>query len=62
MIKTLLTQRGVFYYAGENCDSIDEHQARGEGDKWYYDIRLDNGVIVRIFDPVQASIEEEEER
>lgn len=30
--------------------SILEHEARGEGDKWYYDLILDNGDKIRLFD------------
>lgn len=28
-----------------------EHQAMGEGDKWYYDIVFDDGSILRTFNP-----------
>lgn len=38
-----------FFTIGE-CGVLDiiEHQARGEGDKWYYDVVLENGIN-RIF-------------
>jgi hypothetical protein len=31
---------------------IEEHRARGEGDKWYYDVFLADGTVVREFQPV----------
>lgn len=34
-----------------------EHQARGEGDKWHYDIVFDSGRIERIFNPNGAIFE-----
>ena len=33
-----------------------EHQARGEGDKWYYDIIGDNWNVTRVFQPVIVNI------
>ena len=35
---------------------IDEHQAMGEGDKWYYDIVMIDGSYIRIFDVIEAII------
>jgi hypothetical protein len=29
--------------------NIEEHAARGEGDKWYYDITFKNGDVRRLF-------------
>ena len=29
--------------------SITEHQARGEGDKWYYDVEFKDQSIMRLF-------------
>lgn len=28
---------------------IAEHSARGEGDKWYYDVKFKKGDIIRLF-------------
>lgn len=28
-----------------------EHSARGEGDKWYYDVIYTNGTEMRVFNP-----------
>lgn len=39
---------------------IVEHQAMGEGDKWYYDIIHEDGSILRIFNPNKAELEETE--
>jgi len=30
---------------------ITEHAAAGDGDKWYYDIHYNDGVVVRTFNP-----------
>ena len=30
---------------------ITEHKARGDGDKWFYDIVYANGIMRRIFNP-----------
>ena len=61
MIQHLLTQRGAVYDIANNCDCIEEHRAAGEGDKWYYDVHLGNGVILRVFDPLEVRILEGEE-
>ena len=46
------------YRAGVNCISITEHPARGEGDKWYYDIKLHDGSIIRTFNFEQIEFRE----
>jgi hypothetical protein len=33
------------------CVKIEEHQAQGEGDKWFYDIYRKDGTILRVFNP-----------
>lgn len=33
------------------CIAIEEHPAKGEGDRWYYDIFFDDGTVVRTFNP-----------
>ena len=38
-------------YGNIKCDSIAEHHAQGEGDKWYYDIHYSDGSFDRIFNP-----------
>jgi hypothetical protein len=30
---------------------ITEHSAKGEGDKWFYDIEYENGAMERTFNP-----------
>lgn len=42
------------YTVGPNVKSITEHSARGEGDKWYYDVEFTDGHKERLFNPVQA--------
>jgi hypothetical protein len=34
--------------------SIEEHRSAGEGDKWYYDIFLEDGSMQRTFNPNRA--------
>lgn len=54
----LKTQCGMEYIAGDNCERIKEHSSRGEGDKWFYDVYdKPEGVIVRIFDPLEVHLE-----
>lgn len=33
---------------------IKEHAAQGEGDKWYYDVITEDGVLIRVFNPHKA--------
>lgn len=43
------------YIVGEvGITEIKEHSAQGEGDKWYWDVCLDNGSIHRIFNPTDV--------
>jgi hypothetical protein len=39
------------YQVGEyaNCLNIEEHRPMGDGDKWFYDVTLNDGTITRIF-------------
>ena len=53
------TMRGHEWIAGENCDFIEEHPARGEGDRWFYDIHLPD-TIIRIFDPLEVRLVKDE--
>lgn len=39
------------YNAGINCIKIEEHLPCSEGDRLYYDIYLEDGTIVRTFNP-----------
>lgn len=52
-ITQLITRRGARWIVGDNCDCIEEHSAKGEGDAWFYDVYLDN-QMKRIFDPVEV--------
>jgi len=38
--------------SAEGVESITEHRAQGEGDKWYYDVKLINGQTIREFQPI----------
>ena len=54
----LKTQRGIEYITGDNCENIEEHPARSEGDKWFYDVYdKPEGIIIRIFDPLEVHLE-----
>ena len=46
-----------------NVKEIKEHSAKGDGDRWYYDIVFEGGDTFRIFDPnFVASVEEEDNK
>ena len=47
-IESIITS-SEYYSVGDNCVSITEHSAQGEGDRWYYDIKLHNGETIRAF-------------
>jgi len=48
----------VIYTVGEqSVTSIVEHRAAGEGDKWFYDVHIESGVIHRVFNPLSATID-----
>lgn len=43
------------YEVGRNgVVRIDEYRAQGEGDKWCWDVHLDDGRIISIFNPNQV--------
>jgi hypothetical protein len=55
MIEYVITERGTRYDVTlRNCYSITEHSARGEGDKWFYDVQITKSRTIRIFDPVEV--------
>lgn len=41
-------------YKGKTPIEIIEHTAGGEGDKWFYDVKFDDGSVERIFNPNQV--------
>ena len=57
MIWYLLTAKGKEYIVDENCAEIIEHPARGDGDKWFYDVINPDGegdnCVYRFFDPAE---------
>lgn len=42
---------GFNEYHNKKVLSIKEHRPAGEGDKWFYDIELENDKVVRVFNP-----------
>jgi len=40
---------GVDEYQDKKVINITEHRPAGEGDKWFYDIELEDNKIVRVF-------------
>ncbi|MHA1401630.1 MAG: hypothetical protein ACTSQE_14870 [Candidatus Heimdallarchaeaceae archaeon] len=43
------------WVVGKNSvEKIVERQPRGAGDKWYYDVHFENGIIRRIFNVTEA--------
>jgi hypothetical protein len=47
--KPFLSRNGNDDYNDKNVITITEHRPAGEGDKWFYDIELENHKIVRVF-------------
>jgi hypothetical protein len=41
----------TFTVGDKGCVEIEEHSAKGEGDKWYYDCHFEGGKMIRIFNP-----------
>lgn len=55
----LKTSGGEEYSVGNNCERIEEHQARGDGDKWFYDVYINdenNEILIRSFNPLEVRI------
>ena len=46
----------VYSVNGVNITKIQEYRPKGEGDKWYYDVFI-NDKIVRLFDFTQVTFE-----
>lgn len=43
------------YVVGESgVVDIKEHSAKGEGDRWFYDVHYESGKVIRVFDPKQV--------
>ena len=53
----ILTSYGCYTVGVDGCVSITEHSARGEGDKWYYDVLFATGNTIRSFDFEQVEFE-----
>jgi len=47
--KPFTSQNGSDEYNNVKVVSIQEHRAAGGDDKWFYDIKLENNNVVRIF-------------
>lgn len=47
------------YVVGLNCIKIEEHLPVGEGDRLYYDIYLEDGTMLRTFNPNLVEITKE---
>ena len=50
----ILTSYDWYTVGVDGCVSITEHSARGEGDRWYYDIAFEDGKTIRAFDVLQV--------
>ena len=51
-------ENAVIYTVGEqSVTKIVEHRPAGEGDKWYYDVHIESGVIHRVFNPLSVTRE-----
>jgi hypothetical protein len=50
IIKHVNTAHCITYEVGQNgVVKIEEHRARGEGDRWYYDVYYKSGRVLRLF-------------
>lgn len=47
------------YVVGINCTKIEEHLPFAEGDRVFYDIYLEDGTILRTFNPNLVEITKE---
>ncbi len=47
--KPFLSYNGNDEYQDKKVINIKEHRPAGEGDKWFYDIELEDNKIVRVF-------------
>lgn len=47
-------------YAKSIVKNIDEHRSQGEGDRWFYDINLESGEMVRVFNPNTVLFDKDE--
>ena len=57
------TKEGTDFRQVDFLSVIDivEHNAQGDGDKWYYDIIHKNGTVCRVFEPIIVVFEPVEE-
>jgi hypothetical protein len=53
-VEVLYNGETWWYKGKQGVTKIEEHSAQGEGDKWYYDIYVDDGKVIRVFNPVQV--------
>lgn len=50
-IESVICYENVLYQPGtNNVETIQQHVAQREGDRWYYDIIFHNGDVLRLFD------------
>lgn len=53
-IASVTDAEGGYYVGSDGVIEIKEHQAQGEGDRWFYDVHYEKGQVRRIFNPSQA--------
>ena len=59
MIRWIETSKGVLYVVDENCEHVWEKR---EGGKLFYDVLTKDEGVVRIFNPSEIGMDEEQSR
>lgn len=54
MISSVTDAEGGYFVGSDGITEIKEHHAQGEGDRWFYDVHYQSGLVRRIFQPVQV--------
>lgn len=53
-ISSVTDAEGGYYVGSDGVIEIREHSAGGEGDKWFYDVHYQSGLVRRVFAPTQV--------
>ena len=54
IISSVTDAEGAYFVGSDGVTEIREHQAQGEGDRWFYDVHYERGLVRRIFAPAQV--------
>lgn len=53
-IEKIFTDNKSFVVGQGGAKEIREHEAQGEGDKWFYDVIYEDGNEIRLFNVVEV--------